>query len=44
MKTGFEKRIGEYKEVEEIVSKWSPEFNSKTLPSKEEIVSFEKLW
>ena len=43
MKTGFEKRISEYKEVEDKVDKWSPEFNSKKLPTKEEIVSFEKI-
>ena len=43
MKTGFEKRISEFKEVEEKVDKWSPEFNSKKLPTKEEIVSFEKI-
>ena len=44
MKTGFEKRIAQYKEVEEKVAKWSPEFNSKKLPTKEEIVSFENLF
>ena len=42
-KMGFEKRIADFKEVETKVAKWSPEFNSKKLPTKKEIDSFEKL-
>ena len=43
MKTGFERRIEEYKETEELVAKWSPEFNSKVPPTKDEIDCFDKL-
>ena len=40
MKTGFERRMEEYKEIEELVVKWSSEFNSKKPPTKEEIDCF----
>ncbi len=43
MKTGFEGKISDYKEMEEMVVKWSPELNSKKPPTKEEIDSFESL-
>ena len=42
MKTGFERRIEEFKEMEELVDKWSSEFNSKKPPTKDEISSFDR--
>ena len=43
MKSGFEKLLAVRKEVKEKVAKWLPEFNSKKLPTEEEIVCFEKI-
>ena len=39
-KTGFEKLKVEYEEMKETVTKWAPQFDSKTPPSKEEINAF----
>ena len=40
MKTGFEQRKADFKEIEEMVAKWSPQFDHGIPPTKEEIDSF----
>ena len=43
MKTGFEQRIANYKEMEKMVAKWSQQFDHGIPPTKEEIDSFNKF-
>ena len=43
MKTGFEKRKADYKELEELVAKWAPQFDSAIPPTMEEIDSFDSF-
>ena len=43
MKTGFEKRKADYKELEELVAKWALQFDSAIPPTTEEIDSFDSF-